>query len=151
MPGFPFCLNKKDTGMRRSRWASKSDPGSVYQVIDAMPGIWSVFFFFFYSLWNCFIFFDHFPLFLRSPPPVLLVGYFVEHAQLEGEDLVYIPTVEREERGRFLLRCSFVSLFPFQRKTDLSQFFRGLINKKITPTSRVVHCFMEIKNHCKIQ
>lgn len=141
MPGFSFRHNKKDTGTRKSRWGASRTLAGVSGDWHRARYLFCVLFFF-YSLWNCFISSDHFPLFLRSPPPVLFVGYFVEHAQLESEDLACILTVERGEGVD--VSCS-VHWFPFQRKTDLSQFFRGFINKKITPTSYVIHCLMEIQ------
>ena len=74
----------------------------------------------FLSLWDCFIFFDHFHLFPRSS---LLFGQLVitKTCQLDSENLAYIFFLCKvKEASELHSQHSFASMFV-ERRSDLSQ------------------------------
>ena len=111
--GFLFCLNKKHMALGQTGRPAVRPLGVCIRGFISCRVL-------FLSLWDCFIFFDHFHLF---PRPSLLFGQLVitKTCQLDSENLAYIFFLCKvKEASELHSKHSFASMLV-ERRSDLSQ------------------------------
>lgn len=131
--------------MRKNRWESKLDPGSLYQVIYFLSSICSLLHFHLRlsgtSLFPLIIFSGSQGLFLLFLQSVIMKNIASLGFGMRGRDLTY-HCVQSEGDGGFHLRCSLASKLCFRGRQIYHNFggWGSFVNKAL----QQVYCFMEI-------
>lgn len=105
----------------------------------------------FLSLWDCFIFFDHFHLFPRSSLSVRSAGYYKNMPAGHWESCLYTSYIKWRKPVNFILS---IHLLPCLLRGGLiyHEFLRGLINKINHSYKLHTSLFQgNTKNHFKTQ